>query len=480
MDRVRKYKDILYLFLSIFLYILSYPPFNFSFLIFFTLIPLFSLLPEISEKKAFIFGFLYGFGVYGVNFYWIPNLVSKFASLGVGIFASLLLVFYLSIYYGIFLWGVKKKEDSIFFPAFFMVFLQWIKAHGPLAFNWGSFGEPLVHILPILQWASVLGELGLTFFVVLVNTIIFKFRKFSLIKKITSLSFIFLIVFSGFIMIGSSKEEIFKVGAVQGNYDSFSKYFYTNIYDQYNIHKDLTLKLPNDLDLIIWAESVLFCYLNKQPEYLKEIRELCQLKNSPILLGALERRDGNIYNSAYLFKINGEFITHKKAQLVPFVEEVPFPFNYIIPEYFKGLIGNYTRGPGFYPLPLNDKKIGVLICFESLFSDLARELSKKGSDLLVVITNDGWFEGTPAVYQHRNQSILRAVENRTSLVQVANTGITFFVDPWGRVIKESKEGERNVYLSFLPAKEFSLYSIWGDFPIFISFIIFLLVKLVRE
>lgn len=480
MDRIRRYKDILYLLISILLYILSYPPFNFSFLIFFTLLPLFSLLPKLSEKEAFIYGFLYGFGFYGINFYWIPNLVSKFASLWVGVFANLLLISYLSLYYGVFLWGVKRKEGSLLFPAFFMVFLQWIRAHGPLAFNWGTLGEPLINISPLLQWASIFGELGLTFLVVLINTIIFKFRSFNLGKKLISLSFILIMFFFGFLMVGNSREEAFKVGAVQGSYDSFSKYFYTNIYDQYKVHRDLTLKLPNNLDLIVWAESVLFCYLNKQPEYLKEIRELCQLKNSPILLGALERRDGNIYNSAYLFKVNGEFMTHKKAQLVPFVEEVPFPFNYVIPEYFKGLIGNYNKGPGFYPLPLNDKKIGVLICFESLFSDLARELSKKGSDILVVITNDGWFEGTPAVCQHRNQSILRAVENRISLVQVANTGITFFVDPWGRVLKESKEGERDVYLSSLPEKGFSLYKLWGDLPLFIGFIIFLLVKLFEE
>jgi len=228
------------------------------------------------------------------------------------------------------------------------------------------------------------------------------------------------------------------------------------------------------------SESVLFCYLNEYPEYLTGLRELSEYKNSPLLIGALERRDNKIYNSAYLIAQDGSYVTHKKAQLVPFVEEVPFPFTLVIPEYFRGLIGNYNRGPGFNPLLLKEKSIGVLICFESLFSDLARELSKKGSDFLVVITNDGWFEGTPAVYQHRNQSLLRAVENRISLVQVANTGITFFVDPFGRVIRESKEGERNIFVAGLPKRVFSVYTFWGDLPIFIGFIIFLLIKLIKE
>lgn len=479
MDGVKRYKTIFYLFLSILFYLLSYPPFNLSFLIFFTLVPLFMILPELSLKESFIFGFLYAFGFYGANFYWIPNLVAKFASLGLGILANLLLISYLSLYYGIFLWGVKRKENSILFPAFFMVFLHWIRAHGPLAFNWGSLGEPLVNIFPILQWASVFGELGLAFIVVFVNRVISKWREINLNTKIYFIVFLSGIFIGGFMMVGTPKGTPYKIGGVQGNYDSFSKYFYTNIYDQYKVHRDLTLNLPNDLDLIVWAESVLFCYLNERHDYLREIRELTKTKNTALLIGALEKTGKSIYNSAYLFNRDGEYITHKKSQLVPFVEEVPFPFNYVIPEYFKGLIGNYNRGSGFLPLPLNGKKIGVLICFESLFSDLARELSNKGSDFLVVITNDGWFEGTPAVYQHRNQSLLRAVENRISLVQVANTGITFFVDPWGRVLKESKEGEKVVLFSYLPEGFISLYRIWGDLPFFVGFIIFLLVKLIK-
>ncbi|MCX7720725.1 MAG: apolipoprotein N-acyltransferase [Dictyoglomus thermophilum] len=475
MDRIK----LLSLFISIALYILSYPPFNISFLIFFAIVPLFLLLPKLSPKEAFLYGFLYGFGFYGINFYWIPNLVAKFANLWVGILANLLLISYLSLYYGIFLWGVKKKEESIFFPAFFMALLQWIRSHGPLAFNWGSLGEPLVNIIPFLQWASVFGELGLSFFVVLVNRVFSKWRALNFHKKIGFILFVFFVFLSGFLMLGDSEIK-YKIGAVQGNYDSFSKYFYTNIYDQFIVHRDLALKLPNNLDLIVFAESVLFCYLNEYPEYLTGLRELSEYKNSPLLIGALERRDNKIYNSAYLIAQDGSYVTHKKAQLVPFVEEVPFPFTLVIPEYFRGLIGNYNRGPGFNPLLLKEKSIGVLICFESLFSDLARELSKKGSDFLVVITNDGWFEGTPAVYQHRNQSLLRAVENRISLVQVANTGITFFVDPFGRVIRESKEGERNIFVAGLPKRVFSVYTFWGDLPIFIGFIIFLLIKLIKE
>ena len=480
MVRVNKFKIFIYLFISILFYILAFPPFNFSFLIFFTLIPLFSLLPEITQRKAFILGFLYGIGYNSVNFYWIPRLVSHFTSIGLSIFVYLLLIIYLSLYYGVFLWGVKRKENSIFFPAFFMVFIQWIRCHGPLAFNWGSFGEPLVHIYPLLQWASIFGELGLVFLVVLVNTVIARFRESDFKRKI-SFIFVFISLFIVGIFIGRGDYNSFmKVGAVQGSYDSFSKYFYTNIYDQFQVHKELTLNLPDNLDLVVWAESVLFCFLNHSPIYLKELGELAEFKNTNLLLGSLEMNGRNIYNSAYLITRDGRYKVHRKVQLVPFVEEVPFPFNYVIPEYFRGLIGNYSSGPGFYPLSIDGKKIGVLICFESLFSDPSKILSQRHSDIIVVITNDGWFQGTPAVYQHKNQSLLRGVENRRPIVQVANTGITFFADPYGRIIKETKEGEKVAIYGEVPKGSFSFYTFWGDMPMFLGFLIFLLIKLIKE
>lgn len=90
-----------------------------------------------------------------------------------------------------------------------------------------------------------------------------------------------------------------------------------------------------------------FCYLNHSPIYLKELGELAEFKNTNLLLGSLEMNGRNIYNSAYLITRDGRYKVHRKVQLVPFVEEVPFPFNYVIPEYFRGLIGNYSSGPGF-------------------------------------------------------------------------------------------------------------------------------------
>ncbi len=473
-------RNLFLLFLSIILYILSFPPFNLSFFIFLTLIPLFILVSKVSSKESFIYGFLYGFGFYGINFYWLPNLLKHFVPFIFGVFVSLLLVSYLSLYTGIFLWGIKKKFHSLLFPSFFWCFLEFMRSIGPLSFNWGTLGEPLVNIYPLLQWSSVFGSLGLSFIVVLINNILFKFKNFPLKNKFYSVIFILFLFFVGHKM-GLPLEKplfILKIGAVQGNYDSFSKVYLKDIKDQLKIHKDLTLSLPDDLYLIIWPESVLFCALNVFPEYIEELRDLARRKGSFLILGALKMEKQNLYNSAYLFSpFDKEYKTYSKVQLVPFVEELPFSF--LFPSFIKNLVGNYTKGEGFFPFKTPLINIGTLICFESLFSYTAREHMRKGVDILVVITNDGWFQGTPAVWQHRNLSLIRAVENRIPLIQVANTGITFFVNPYGKIIKESKEGERKVYYCDVPISKnsFSLYRLWGDLFMFVFFIIYLIYKI---
>lgn len=473
-------KKLFLIFLSIILYILSFPPFNLSYLIFFTLIPLFILLPELSPKESFVYGFLFGFGFYGINFYWIPNLLKHFIPLPFGILVSLLLIFYLSLYSGIFLWGVKKSKDSFFFPAFFWIFLEFIRSIGPLSFNWGTFAEPLVHIYSLLQWASVFGALGLSFIVVLINIIFYRFKSFPLEKKFISIIFIILLFLFGNIMGISYSKPILslKVGVVQGNYNSFSKVYEKNIEEQLRIHKNLTLSLPDNLYLIIWPESVLFCPLNLYPNYIEELKNLAKEKGSFLLIGALKYDKENIYNSAYLFSpYNEDYKTYSKVQLVPFVEELPFSF--LFPKFIKNLVGGYKRGEGFFPFKTPLTNIGTLICFESLFSYTAHTLIKNNANILVVITNDGWFEGTPAVWQHRNLSLIRAVENRVPIIQVANTGITFFADPYGKILLESKEGERNVYYNdvYIYNNAFSLYRIWGDLFMLISFIIYLFIKI---
>jgi apolipoprotein N-acyltransferase len=127
---------------------------------------------------------------------------------------------------------------------------------------------------------------------------------------------------------------------------------------------------------------------------------------------------------------------YRKSFLVPIVERVPF----VNPRWFKGLkyFGGYGRGKNTKPFQLSFGKVGVLICYESIFPQRSREFRREGADLIVNITNDAWFGKSLAPYQHEAHMALRAIENRVGVVRAANTGISAYIDPLGRIQGETK------------------------------------------
>jgi apolipoprotein N-acyltransferase len=118
------------------------------------------------------------------------------------------------------------------------------------------------------------------------------------------------------------------------------------------------------------------------------------------------------------------------------VERVPF----VNPRWFAHLkyFGGYGRGKNLQPFTLPFGKVGVLICYESIFPQRARTFRRNGANLIVNITNDAWFGESLAPYQHEAHLALRAIENRVGIVRAANTGISGYIDPLGRFHGETQ------------------------------------------
>jgi apolipoprotein N-acyltransferase len=165
------------------------------------------------------------------------------------------------------------------------------------------------------------------------------------------------------------------------------------------------------------------------------------------LLGGLEwESEKESYNSAYFLEKSGAFgQRYDKLRLVPFGEYIPLKF------IFGGLkpiadalgISDFSAGaaPVIFRWAREDWPFGVLICFEDIFMDLARDLADRDAKFLVVITNDAWFGKTSAPFQHLQASIFRAIENGISVVRAANTGISAFVSHQGRVLATVKDAK---------------------------------------
>jgi apolipoprotein N-acyltransferase len=170
------------------------------------------------------------------------------------------------------------------------------------------------------------------------------------------------------------------------------------------------------------------------------------------------------YNSAYLVgregKVHGKY---DKVHLVPFGEYVPLkrwlPFLGKMVEQ----VGDFRSGEKGETLDWGKYRLGIQICYEIIFPGLSRAMVNNGSGLLINITNDAWFGRTSAPFQHFSMAIFRAIENRRSLVRAANTGISGFVDPAGRVVAKTHVFEKTMITGNLPIfGQTTIYSRFGD------------------
>jgi apolipoprotein N-acyltransferase len=175
-----------------------------------------------------------------------------------------------------------------------------------------------------------------------------------------------------------------------------------------------------------------------------------------------------VTNASFLVEADGDWaMRYDKVHLVPWGEYVPMSwlFRFVAP--LVDAVGNFRRGTGDQAL-FTDPDGGIppfamAICYEIVFPDHVRRQVARGATFLATITNDAWFGDTSAPYQHFSMAQMRAVETRRYLVRVANTGISGFVDPWGRVLKSTALNESALLLAeILPSEETTLYVAVGD------------------
>ncbi|MDM7914483.1 MAG: apolipoprotein N-acyltransferase, partial [Candidatus Eisenbacteria bacterium] len=196
-------------------------------------------------------------------------------------------------------------------------------------------------------------------------------------------------------------------------------------------------------DLIVWPETAVPMVLLQEPVYLAQVEETVRAIHTPLLAGTLDYErtpDGYLaHNSAALFGADGRLVDrYDKQRLVPFSERMPFQKQAPWLSSLNFGQSDFSPGSRYVLFPVERARIGVLICFESIFPELAQRFVAHGANLLVNITNDFWFGDTAAPVQHAEMAIFRAVETRTPLLRCANTGISMVVDPWGRVSHQTR------------------------------------------
>jgi apolipoprotein N-acyltransferase len=194
-------------------------------------------------------------------------------------------------------------------------------------------------------------------------------------------------------------------------------------------------------DLVVWPETALPFYMQEPSSFSVAVRQAVRQAKTPLLTGTpaytfeADTQTFLMHNRAVLLGADGATLgSYDKEHLVPFGEYVPFG-RYL--PFLKKLAhgaGDFVPGVSTAPLEHGPLRLGVLICYETIFPELAQARVAAGANLLVNISNDAWFGRTSAPRQHLAMSVLRAVEQRRTLVRCTNTGISAFIDPRGRLL----------------------------------------------
>jgi len=220
--------------------------------------------------------------------------------------------------------------------------------------------------------------------------------------------------------------------------------------------------------LIIWPESPAPFYVS-DPKFIAWVTAVARDTNSWMIVGATGETMGaegqrQPLNSALVINPQG-IVTgrYDKIHLVPFGEYVPFKRALFFMKKITQEVGDFARGGERRVFDLDGTRVGTFICYESSFPEEVREFAAGGAELLVNISNDGWYGDTGAPWQHLQMARMRAIENDRWVLVATNTGITAAIDPFGRVVRTA---ERNVLVGmiapFSPRGDMTFYTRFGD------------------
>ena len=472
--------------LSGLLLFLSFPKYGNGIVAWAALIPLFFALKDATPRKAFKIGFLTGFVAHIGILYWIVYVIVQYGYLPMyaGIAAMLLLAAYLSLYTACFSLGLvflkgKGIRICVSGPLLWTV-LEFLRSHLLTGFPWENLAYSQYLYANVIQISDITGIYGITFVIVMINAVFYdllsaRFRGRTLLVETVVACLVVIMIFGyGHYRIESIDELLKKapgmrVALIQGNIDQNMKWNPLYQSQTIDIYRSLSrLAMPSGGGLIVWPETAAPFYFQKHDSMQETVVDVARTSGSALLFGSpsYEEEKGNIsyMNSAFLLKPDGSVSgRYDKVHLVPYGEYVPlrrfFPF---IGKLVAG-IGDFKPGKGFYPLTINGLRLGVLICYEAIFPEAARDYKREKAEILVNITNDAWFGRTSAPYQHLSMTVFRAIETRLYLVRAANTGISAIIDPKGEILSRTGLFERTILegdVKIIDKKTF--YAAYGD------------------
>ncbi len=402
---------------------------------------------------------------------------------------------------------IKRRTGG---GAFIFVILwtgfEFLHYKGDLSWPWLSLGNGLAGNIKLIQWYEFTGTTGGSLWVLLVNVMLFSvIRLFSFNSRIYARYLLtcmlaLLIILPPAVSIyiyNSYKERGAETGflILQPGLDPYDEK-YSTVTNYERLSNLLTLA-ENNIDFqtsyIVSPETSVdsVWITNPADKFSMQVYQfLGKYPGTGMILGATgfskvspERRtfttrvnnEGDffdIYNSALFYYEDAELQAYHKHYLANGVEQIPFQriFGFMkrLSIDLGGISGSLKRGygPGVFRSPAADSLVlGTLICFESVYGEYASGMVKKGAEILIVISNDGWFRNTGAYRQHLRASRIRAIETRRSVVRSANTGVSAYISQTGKIVDQVDWWEGGALsVNVTRNDRITFFTKYGDYP----------------
>lgn len=359
---------------------------------------------------------------------------------------------------------------SVAFAAMAWVSMELYQTCGPLGMTWGMLSHSQARVPVLIQVGSVFGPWGLSFVLAFFNAALAEWwLTRARIPLGAAAALTVLTVLFGLFSLANPPAPSgppIRWGAVQVSMAQDVKWdpsFQEEIMQRLDA---LSAQAAGQgARVIVWPETAIpYRQFSEYPGLVNRVADLARSLHAWLIVGSIERAPGSAtYNSAHLLDPEGRMgARYDKFRLVPFGEFLPWK-EYLPKLPGSDLVMNYAPGESLKMFEVDGTKVCVLICYESMVADLAREQARRGANFLVIPTNDAWFGESSAAPHHFDMAIMRAVEQRRPTIQAGNTGLTGFVTPMGQVLQESRMNERVALVeSLAPVSELSVYARIGD------------------
>jgi apolipoprotein N-acyltransferase len=435
-------------------------------------------LQAATPGQAFLLAYISGILWYAGTCYWIYNTMHEYGGLSapLALLALFLFCLYLALYHGLFGWllslsvGPGRDDRRALMAAPFLWVAAELARTRITGFPWNLLGTAQVDNISLSRITTWTGVYGVSFEIMLVNVAVAaaflvprKKRSTLLMASLTAAA----VLQAGRLVDAPTLLAEHAALLVQENIPVDATWTRDAFERTLRELADLSVKAAasnlsaepgstaGKVDLIVWPESPA-PFFTSDPLFRDPVSQMAREAHTWVVTGAIGntpavqsgRSASQVFNSAALISPAGDWTArYDKVHLVPFGEYLPFPRLFAFAGGLTKEVGEFKTGTSRAPLNAGNTRLGVFICYESVFPGEVRQFAEQGAQVLVNLSNDGWYGDSGAYAQHLNQTRMRAIENDRWILSATNTGVTASIDPYGRTVARLPRKERGALVA---------------------------------